>query len=712
MAVSRFPCRVRNVCRGLSLLVGLVVALLVNARGTAAWSVTCRDQACLQTAVRNASAFRGAENITVTVMGPVTLTSSLQLGARPEHTGTLIFRGNESQGKPGAFEGGHVVTAAWHPVQLLGIDLWAARAPASLQLGDNQTRWRAARQLYIDGQRYSRTRSPPDAVGLTITNATGDAAGYATTSTVPLAWPDPAAVELVSDHTWVQHRCLVANTSNLTAVSLSTSAPCTANWSMPVLGASPGSSLKQVPLTSYQACQQACCQLGAACKAVDFRPGSCYLLDRTYDGNYSPHGASKLANMNPANVPVMRSRINMAQPCFTDVQNNGQYSMTLPSFLENTANFTGPGQWFYDQGKGIVYVWPLAEHVQINSSCVVLGGLDVLVNLHGAERVELTNLTLAYSSWLRPSTGNGFVERYGTIFFANGTNLAMPPAALQAAFVSDLNIEECSFLHLGSWAMAVGQAVKRIRISQNLFYDVSGGSLVLGALNGTHETDPQLQTAEIVVADNVIQNMSVEYKGAPGLHSFCLRDSIIEHNRIDTVGYSGISYNWPLRQGPTLGPNATDPSLGFTRNNAIRNNDIARFMTYMMDGGGIHTIGRTVNTTLSGNYFHDMGAGAPGWHSVEAQSVIYIDNWSCGYAITNNVLEHCNATKQGYYFFQGPSEGTAHDNVVDGLYLRDAGSINPNTPGMPCNCSNVHDVVGPWPATAAAIIAAAGPRRP
>lgn len=34
------------------------------------------------------------------------------------------------------------------------------------------------------------------------------------------------------------------------------------------------------------------------------------------------------------------------------------------------------------------------------------------------------------------------------------------------------------------------------------------------------------------------------------------------------------------------------------------------------------------------------------------QSIIYIDNWSCDLNITNNVLDDCPGTKQGYYFFQ------------------------------------------------------------
>ena len=44
--------------------------------------------------------------------------------------------------------------------------------------------------------------------------------------------------------------------------------------------------------------------------------------------------------------------------------------------------------------------------------------------------------------------------------------------------------------------------------------------------------------------DNVINRVGVEFAGAPGLHSFCMRDSSFSHNTIRDVTYTGISYNW------------------------------------------------------------------------------------------------------------------------------------------------------------------------
>ena len=38
--------------------------------------------------------------------------------------------------------------------------------------------------------------------------------------------------------------------------------------------------------------------------------------------------------------------------------------------------------------------------------------------------------------------------------------------------------------------------------------------------------------------------------------------------------------------------------------------------------------------------------------SQEAQSTIYIDNWSSDFNITDNVVDDCPHVEQGYYYFQ------------------------------------------------------------
>mmetsp|Transcript_41692 Transcript_41692/g.90454 ORF Transcript_41692/g.90454 Transcript_41692/m.90454 type:complete len:135 (+) Transcript_41692:107-511(+) len=133
-------------------------------------------------------------------------------------------------------------------------------------------------------------------------------------------------------------------------------------------------------------------------------------------------------------------------------------------------------------------------------------------------------------------------------------------------------------------------------------------------------------------------------------------------------------------------------------------------MSYMNDGGGIHTIGRAYNTSVAANYFHDLAAGRPGAVSTHAQSVLYVDNWSCFITLESNVVVNCPATQQGPYYFQHASLGLAHDDAIAHLYLVDAGHLSGRS--EPCNCTGVVNAtsVADLPPQAQRIIAAAGPR--
>ena len=239
---------------------------------------------------------------------------------------------------------------------------------------------------------------------------------------------------------------------------------------------------------------------------------------------------------------------------------------------------------------------------------------------------------------------------------------------------------------------------------------------MIGNVNDTNgETRPVKQpiTGHIEVEENLVERVGVEYSGAPGIHTFCMHDSAIVRNTVRDVAYTGISYNWPNPQGPTLAPTPSAPwprgKLGYSRNNVVGWNDVSFFDRYMTDGGGIHTIGRSENTSVVGNYFHDAASGLAGEPSTSSTSIVYIDNFSRGFTITDNVVDRCAHTKLGPYFFQGRNNGEANHDAMVGLWTRQSGA-NGTVWGVNVSVAGVVVVPdgGAFPAAAQAIIANAG----
>ena len=677
-------------------------------------------------------------------------TEDVQVVLQPgQHTlsAPLSF-GPEDSGEPGRFrvvwsaaapqnttvDGGVAVPGPWVQLQDVGgLAVWTAPLPPAA-LKDA----RSIRQLYAGGKRLARTRTNASALGLP--NAKKSPSGFEVASELPLSWKQGA--ELVSDHTWVQHRCPVVVVQKIEQPPTPPPAPIakgTCSWSSKTAGTSPGSSLKRLKATNYAACQAECCKALPKCQGIVFDNEYCYLLDRKFERGFiagpAQPGNHYVADLNcstgltptcPGPQP-MRTRLTLGKECWTKATVPGMLGLTFASisFFENTGLFTEEEQFYVDVENGRVLV------SGARPSQVVLGVTQTLLTASGAHDIEWTGLTFAHSGWGAPST-QGMVERYGGTLFALGADPPNPyvpsPAAVMIASSRDVAFHNCSFERLGAWGLRLFDGTQRAEVCGCRFHDLSGGGICVGNVNDTTETRPERQMAGIVLADNTLTNMSAEYKGAPGIHTFCMRQSSIEHNSIREVGYTGISFNWPNPQGPTFGGESGlgNSSVGYSADNLVVGNDVSRYMSYMLDGGGIHTIGKSLNTSISRNYFHELASGEQcgnaACHSARSQSSIYIDNFSAGFSIDENVVVNTAHTFNGWLFFQwagGPTGGPgcqAHDNTAHGNTICNSGppsqsrdpldEVNgPNVTGT----VNVSDCLR-LPLAAAAVVAAAGPR--
>ena len=310
--------------------------------------------------------------------------------------------------------------------------------------------------------------------------------------------------------------------------------------------------------------------------------------------------------------------------------------------------------------------------------------------------------------------------------------LKMSPAAVVVANSTRVKFVGCSFTQLGAWGLRILNASQDTEVSRCMFDDLSGGGVCVGNEYDAGETREVFQTARVVVEDNALTNLGQDYRGSTGIHTFCTRDSSISHNLIREVTYSGLSYNWPSPQGPTSGPGDGDSTVGYSRNNRVDGNDVSRYMSYMLDGGGIHTVGRSTNTSVSRNYFHDVASGstcgATRCHSKLSQSSIYIDNWSAGFTINDNVVINTTGIIEGWMFFQyfagDRSHAAAHDNFAANNTICRAGPVPPprdpydlvkgpnvtGTVNVTADAATRGGCLAALPRGAAAVVRAAGPR--
>jgi hypothetical protein len=124
--------------------------------------------------------------------------------------------------------------------------------------------------------------------------------------------------------------------------------------------------------------------------------------------------------------------------------------------------------------------------------------------------------------------------------------------------------------------------------------DLSGAGLMIGGIGNPQEPDPSKHTANNTASHNTILNVSQEYHGTASLIVGYTQRTLITHNELGHVSYSGISLSWGWG------------AASFAGNNHIANNHIHHIMCgELLDGGAIYTLGPQPGSTCHGNYLHN-----------------------------------------------------------------------------------------------------------
>lgn len=144
-----------------------------------------------------------------------------------------------------------------------------------------------------------------------------------------------------------------------------------------------------------------------------------------------------------------------------------------------------------------------------------------------------------------------------------------------------------------------------------------------------------------VISNNYITRAATENMQGIGILVYYTLNSVVEHNEIKDMPYTGISVGWGWDRTPTK----------LSGNNKINYNRIDRVMQNVNDGAGIYTLGILYNSEIKGNYISNV---------INDWAGIYLDNGSTGITVENNII-----TNAGHSVLT--NTGT-RDNTVKGTY--------------------------------------------
>ena len=350
-----------------------------------------------------------------------------------------------------------------------------------------------------------------------------------------------------------------------------------------------------------------------------------------------------------------RAIITMLQPHFTHAREKEGVQVALPNYIENALELLDePGEWYLDRAAKTVYYMPRPGE-DMTKVRVVAPAVEKLVELRGTldqpvENIHFVGLTFAEAGWLLPSE-IGLVDVQANFLLnwkepmrrqhgitAVHNEQLKSPANVVCHAAKGLRFERCTFTRLGGAGIDVEFGSQDNVISGCHFHDISGTAVQVGDVlkDDHHPDDPRKIVKNNAVVNNYIHDCCVEYMGGVGVFAGYTDGTVIAHNEICRLPYSGDLRRLGLGRGrcrrrkrrATTCPSSTTRPRP-SGNNRIEYNHIHHVMNPLQDGGGIYTLGNMPGTVIRGNHIHD-NPGVPGG--------IYLDEGSGFIEVTGNVV--------------------------------------------------------------------------
>jgi hypothetical protein len=525
-----------------------------------------------------------ASDITVWLAGGTyRLTQPLTLDAKDSGMGGHNVIYAVMEGELPVISGGVAVTG-WKLVDS-SKNLWSAPAPAGLK---------NTRQLYVNGVRAERAR------GRLPVKLTETKTGYIASSPVMASWRNPGNIEFVytgGNDIWSEH------SSGL------------GPWTEPRC---PVASIEGTTITMAQPCWD------NSTKRVMLPPDSRF---------------KRAANLvGPASVGKQ------------------------PEYVENAYELLGtPGQWYFDRAAGIIYYVPRSGE-DLTTADVEAPVLEKLILGSGTESEPIHNiifkgLQFSYATWLYPSSNEGFSEIQANYLVTGPDGYAtqglgdLAPNGQQPfgawtkasgnisfSYEHEIQFIGSDFAHLGGAGLELGDGSQSDLVEGNVFTDVSANGIELGGVDMPEGNAAQV-TRDNRILNNHIYNVAAEFHGGIGIDVGYAQNTVIAHNQLDHLPYTGISMGW----GGWLDKIERAGVANNSHDNLVEDNLIFDHMRLLCDGGAIYTQGLTGPSLehgekLMGNVIYDQFSSGHG---------IYTDNGCNNVIARDNVIFRTNHDNWG-----------------------------------------------------------------
>ncbi|QTE30965.1 right-handed parallel beta-helix repeat-containing protein [Pengzhenrongella sicca] len=446
---------------------------------------------------------------------------------------------------------------------------------------------------------------------------------------------------------------------------------------------------------------------------------------------------------------IERDRIVMQQPAW---RNNCWGWDTLADPIEggalrlvNAVELLQPGQWYLDPARAEL-LYRAAEGDHPDAHRFVVPRLESLLQIAGTvdepvHDLQLRGLEFAHTSWLGPSGPAGYAsQQAGTFlgrafdqppdylrtcqrscpeFEATRNDWEQLPAAVQVSAAARVDLVANTFTQLGQVGLGlgndagahgagVGLAVADVLVHHNLFTQLSGGAVVVGGIgpDAHHPADPRRTVRDVVIDNNLVTAVAVDYMDMPGIVSTYVDGVTITHNEVSDLPYDGIDvgFGWGANdpggspEYRARGLYASQPvyeTPTTLRDAVVAGNLVHATKQQFTDGGAIYTLSANPGARVVENYLRDNNRSVG----------LYLDEGSRFVVAERNVVQDAPV----WVFTNTYGDNHTDDNVVARNWYNGGRTHTPE-PGAHRNSlvDNVLVAGYDWPLAAQRVMSAAG----
>jgi len=329
-------------------------------------------------------------------------------------------------------------------------------------------------------------------------------------------------------------------------------------------------------------------------------------------------------------------------------------------YLENVPEFCDqPGEWYanFDQRK--IYYYPReGERMEDAFGIIPLAEKLLLIEGHEkdpAEHISFSGITFEKTSWTLPESGYcGIQACMFTDRKAEKGGWSRVPAAIELNLAEHCYFDECTIRNTGGSGIWIRQNCADCAITRSHIHDISGNGVSIGEGNDRLSggvpwwiSVPEEVSRNNRVSHTLIENCGVQFHGAVGIWCGLVANTVIEHNEIRDLPYTGISVGWMWTEDPTP-----------CRENTIHANHIHHVLNILSDGGGIYSLGLQPGSRITKNRIHDVRINTGRAES----NGMFLDEGTKELLVEDNIIY--NIARSPLRFHKAKKPNTVHNNVL------------------------------------------------